>query len=442
MPKLAADSVHILEGKATLYKREGSPLWQVRYRANNKKCRASTQEVDLDKAKKAAVDLVTNAWFRVQNNLPIVNKRFKAVAEQAIKRMDDLPDGVRGKATFRSYTLALKNYFIPYMGAYNIDKVDQALLEKFANWRHEKMKHAPSASTLNTHNSALNRVFDEALLHGYLNKAQVPVIKNQGAQATRRPDITEEEWKTLYKGMRKWVKDARQGHEAQLRGILQNYILILGNTGIRPGTEAMNLKWQHIGLITHNKKTYLTLNVKGKTGEREIQVRHSVARYLQRIQEMDPAIKDLTFYELLEAKSPRYVFRVDEKDMSTPYGRMFGRLLESLKLKTDPRTETERTLYSIRHYFATRALTRTDITPYQLADHMGTSVQMINQYYGHLDLRNVAHKFAGAGSVHASLLHPDEPEEQEEIEAPAAPAKKKGRPKKSAPSKTSSKKSA
>lgn len=124
MPKLADDSVHILEGKATLYKREGSPLWQVRFRADNKKRRASTHEIDLDKAKQVAVDLVTNAWFRVKNHLPIVNKRFKAIAQLAIKRMDAVPEGVRGQATFRSYKLALNNYFIPYLGGYNIDKID------------------------------------------------------------------------------------------------------------------------------------------------------------------------------------------------------------------------------------------------------------------------------------------------------------------------------
>ena len=432
MPALANDSVHILEGKATLYKREGSPLWQVRYRANGRKIRASTGEVDLRKAKSAAVKLVTNSWFRVENNLPVINKRFKAVAELAIKRMNEVPDGARGKATFRSYTLALKNYFIPYLGAYNIDKVDNALLVKFSNWRIEKIGHAPSASTINTHNSALNRVFDEALTHGYLNRAQLPVISNQGTEAKRRPDITEEEWRTLYKGMRKWVRDARQGHESLLRGILQNYILILGNTGIRPGTEAMNLKWRHITLIEHGGKTYLSMNVTGKTGPRQIQVRHSVARYLQRIQHLDPEIAGLSFYDLLKSNSDKYVFRVEDKDMSTPFGRMFGRLLESLNLKSDPRTDEARTLYSIRHYYATRMLTRTDITAYQLAEHMGTSVQMINQYYGHLDLRNIADKFAGAGSVHASLLHPAKPEPA--TEAPAAPKKKRGRPKKDAAS--------
>lgn len=63
------DSVHILEGKAILYKREGTPAWQVRYRVGVKKLRNTTNEIDINKAKSRAVDIVMNAWFR-EKNLP------------------------------------------------------------------------------------------------------------------------------------------------------------------------------------------------------------------------------------------------------------------------------------------------------------------------------------------------------------------------------------
>jgi hypothetical protein len=45
-----------------------------------------------------------------------------------------------------------------------------------------------------------------------------------------------------------------------------------------------------------------------------------------------------------------------------------------------------------------------NVTAYQLAEHMGTSIAMLQQHYGHLDLVKLADKFAGEGSVSAALL--------------------------------------
>jgi hypothetical protein len=50
------------------------------------------------------------------------------------------------------------------------------------------MGREPRSSTLNTHNSALNRIFDEAVARGYMNKLQVPVLVNKGRDSVRRPD--------------------------------------------------------------------------------------------------------------------------------------------------------------------------------------------------------------------------------------------------------------
>ncbi len=415
MPLKTDDSVHILEGKAILYKREGTPAWQVRYKGEGKKLRNTTHEVDLDKAKKVAVDIVTNAWYRVKNDLPVVNKHFKAVADLAIKRMEEMNEAGHGKATFRSYILALKNYHIPYLGKYLITKIDYALLQRFSLWRDNTLKHRASASTINTHNSALNRVFDEALIRGYITKTHIPVLTNRGVETQRRPDITEKEYKHLYTSMREWVKTARKGNESTLRYLLRDYVLILANTGMRPGTESMNLKWQHITVIEHDGKNYLEFNISGKTGRRKVLVRHRVARYLERIKERDEDLKDMTLYQVLDKGVDKYIFRVDDKDMSTAFGRMFARLLESIDLAVDKRTDDKRTLYSIRHFYATRALTRTDITPYQLADFMGTSVGMLKAHYGHLDLRQIADKFAGTGTIDAELRKPKQQDDDEDV---------------------------
>ncbi len=406
MPQKAPHTHHILEGEAILYKRNGTPHWQVRYKIAGKWLRATTKQEKLTEAKKAAVDLILNAKFREKNDLPVINKRFKSVANLAIKRMEELNEAGQGKATFKQYIYAINKYLIPYFGKYNIDKIDYPLITRFAAWRIEEMKKSPSQSAINTHNSALNRIFDEALLRGYITQIQVPHLENKGASSDRRPTFTESEYDALVLAMRAWAKEARKGYETQARNILRSYVLILANTGIRAGTEAMNLKWKHIFYDTINGKQTLTFAVKGKTKkERRIQVKTMVARYLQRIQQRDEQLKNMTFDEVIAKQIDRYVFRIDDKDMTTQYGRMFKRLLESAELLVDPITANERTLYSLRHYYATRMLTKGHVSHYQLSQYMGTSVGMIEKHYGHLRLRDVAQKFVGEGEIQTELKY-------------------------------------
>ena len=395
MPQKSDYTVHILEGKATLFRRTESDVWHVRYKAHGKWERMTTKCANLKQAKQAGTDIVMNAMFRVQNNLPIVSKRFTAVARLAIVRMEDLEAAKKGKATFKTYIQALQKYFIPLIGNHNIDKIDNAVLTKFDSERLELMGKVPSASVLNNHNSALNRVFDEALERGYMTKFQVPMLRNDGIKTERRPDFTKDDYAVIYRGMRKWASEARKGHETELRAVLREYVLVLANTGIRAGTEAMNLKWQHLFYFEQDKRMYLALNVNGKTGLREVIARQNTVRYLDRLRKLNPDWQDGTFEEFLGKKHDAYVFRINDKDMTTTFGRMFKRFLKNKELQKDPRTGKERTLYSLRHYYATMALTYDRMTIYTLSKVLGSSVKMIEEHYGHVQLRKKAHAIAG-----------------------------------------------
>ena len=59
-----------------------------------------------------------------------------------------------------------------------------------------KMGREPKASTLNTHNSAMNRVFEEAVARGFIAHKSVPLMVNRGEKSERRPDFTREEYAT------------------------------------------------------------------------------------------------------------------------------------------------------------------------------------------------------------------------------------------------------
>jgi integrase len=309
--------------------------------------------------------------------------------------MDELAKSGRGKATYKTYTQAIENYLIPLLGNHNVDRIDNAVLARFEAERIELMGKLPSASVINNHNSALNRVFEEAIERGYMTKFQLPMLRNDGVKSERRPDFRLEDYTALYKGMRKWVREARRGNETTLRNVLRNYVLVLANTGIRAGTEGMNLQWQHIEFFEQDGRRYLMLHVDGKTGRREVIARHNTVRYLDRLRKLNPAWAKGTFEEFLKKRHRAYVFRVSDKDMTTAFGKMFARLLEGLDLLYDTRNGKQRTMYSLRHYYATMALTYNRMTVYNLAKHLGTSVAMIGQHYGHVELRRLAHEIAG-----------------------------------------------
>jgi integrase len=261
------------------------------------------------------------------------------------------------------------------------------------------MGKSPSESVINNHNSALNRVFDEAVERGYMTKTQVPLLRNDGFKSERRPDFTAVEYRTLYKGMRKWVSTARKGHESELRQVMREYVLTIANVGFRAGTEGMNLKWSNVYFFEENGKRYLALWVDGKTKAHEMTARHGCIRYLDRLRMRTPKYSEGTFEEFLDKREDGYVFRIGGKDMTTTFGRMFKRLLTQLGLLIDGRTRKERTLYSLRHMYATYALSGDRVSIHQLARHMDTSVGMIEKHYSHILLRKNAAQFGGDRGV-------------------------------------------
>ena len=78
---------------------------------------------------------------------------------------------------------------------------------------------------------------------------------------------------------------------------------------------------------------------------------------------------------------------------ATAFGKMFARLLERLNLLHDTRNGKQRTLYSLRHTYATlELLAATDI--HTLARQMGTSVRMLEAHYSKLTATLAADRLA------------------------------------------------
>jgi len=180
--------------------------------------------------------------------------------------------------------------------------------------------------------------------------------------------------------------------------------LILANTGMRTGEEALNLKWNQIkrtkevDLKTVDRETIdiLKFSVTGKKRPRTLICRDvdgSVTTPLNRIQSRFPELANLKDKDLFKVND--YVFRtVDGKrPRHERLVKAFKVFLTKYGLLKDKEDQI-RTLYSLRHTYATTQL-RNGVTWDDLAIQMGTSRAMLERHYSKFKVEDRAADFSG-----------------------------------------------
>jgi integrase len=387
MRQLRDDTHLILDGEVRVYRRERSKRWQAAFVIDGHTIRISTGKRDLSEAKEYARDTFLEYKFRHKNDLPVVTKKFSDVAKLSIVDMRKQLDAGLGRKVFADYIVCIERYLIPFFGAQFVTSIDYQKIQDFYEWRRAKMGREPKASTLNTHNSAMNRVFEEAVARGFIAHKNVPLLVNRGEKSERRPDFTREEYATLIRKMPSWITQGKAGKPTDMRHLMRDYVLIMANTGMRHGTEALNLKWKHVTLFEEKDLQYLEMSVSGKTGRRDIICRSGTINYLKRIHERCDDIKHIPFEDLLKQRVDLPVFRLPDGTVSKNIHQTFRKFLTDTGLITCPRTGQNRTLYSLRHTYATFALLNDGMDIHALAVQMGTSIGMIERHYSHLTPR-------------------------------------------------------
>ena len=106
--------------------------------------------------------------------------------------------------------------------------------------------------------------------------------------------------------------------------------------------------------------------------------------------------KLLTLLLCLPRHQVNFIFRTPDK--INPIGsfqRTFSIFLKENALLIDPITEQRRVFYSLRHTYATFALTYDHVPIHTLAKQMGTSVGMIERHYSHLKVIQAIEQLRG-----------------------------------------------
>jgi site-specific recombinase XerD len=388
--------IKLRDGEVVLYRRANSNRWQARFKLpDNKWHRISTKRSNLDEAKRIASEAYDRARFRRTEGLAAVSKRFRDVAHACIARLDQEAAVGRGKLAYTDYKQAINNYLIPYFANKHIDNISQEDITALSAWRQEKMQKIPAKSTLMNHNAALKRVFQTALDEGWVTKNKVPILIAEGKKSLRRPDFTPAEWITLIRKLPSWVRKAKTERNLRMRELMRDYVMILAKTGIRTGKEAYQLKWKQVRwYVDAEKFRYLAIAVNGKTGMRELIARHGCEIHLKRIQSRFPDLARLSFDDLLKSNNDEYVFRLSNGQTTTELHHTFSGYLKEIGL-LDDKYGNQRTLYSLRHMYATSRLVFDKLPIHQLAKQMGTSVAMIEKHYSHLEPLMIANALGG-----------------------------------------------
>lgn len=359
---------------------------------------------------------MVEAEIRLRSNLPVVTRRFRDIAKLSIKRMEDELANGSGKVIYNDYIRAINQYLIPSLGNRSIANIDGAALDELDNKRIEALGKAPSKSTLLTHNAALNRVFDEAVIRGFLTEANKPKLDAKARTGDRRPAFTLKEVQALIGNFDAWIDAGKTERSKEMRMLMRDYVEALLDTGARPGKELMNLRWNQIQYsvspavtgtgsaidddaepnVVHSLNACVEITVTGKTGTRQALGMKPTVKALARIAARNYGVDTPVATPLINIAKPKnkdFVFRLKAnkdgimEDASHSFQKMFNSYLQEHNLLIDAVTEQNRVLYSLRHTYATFRLTHDKVPIHTLAAQMGTSVAMIEKHYSHLKVK-------------------------------------------------------
>jgi integrase len=319
----------------------------------------------------------------------------KTFAEIARITVDDLKRDVAagtGKKIYMDYCRAIEGYLVPFFGERHLQNIKHENIAEFERWRNEKMGRQPKSSTLMNFASAFSRVCTTAIQRGWISdRVPLPKLSRKGEKGSVRPAFTAEEIAKLRAFMPSWETRGSYDFDKLQRPLLCDYVEFLLLTGMRHGTEAMNLEWRHCEWYEYDKVRYLRVRVSGKTGERYLIAKHEAVPVLQRLHSRQQDVCGLEFERVL-GHSSKYIFRNAIGLRPRTFNGMFEKLTRESGLMYNAADE-KRTLYSLRHTYATlELLAGTDI--HTLSKQMGNSAAMIERHYSKLTATMAADKLA------------------------------------------------
>jgi integrase len=393
LPASTAPLIHLRDGEVVLYRVSRSSRWQARIRLLTPKwIRFSTRQRNQIDAARVACERYDEARYRERLGLAPTLKRFEDIARECIADLRRELAAGTGKRVYTAYIGVIERYFVPFFGQMYLTSLTVKDMLSFEAWRNQEMGRTPRASTLLTFSSALNRIHQTAVARGWISeRVPLPKLQGKGQRGKARPAFTEDEIQRMRQHLLDWHLQVT-GKTGQMRRLLRDLVDVLVLTGMRQGTESMNLEWRHIAWHEDKGVRYLRIWVSGKTGPRWLIAKHECAEVLQRLHAAQPDIASMSFEAVIAAELSLKVFRLEDGTQPYEFTHVFRRLLGELAMNKSHGALAP-SLYSLRHTYATRELLG-GMDIHTLARQMGTSVVMLERHYSKLVATMAAERLA------------------------------------------------
>lgn len=382
------DKRRLEDGKLVLFKRGG--IWQARIAVVDRRyIYRSLKTSDEAKAVTAGRRLFYQTELKIEQGLPVHLRTFLQVIDEYVahREADHAQGQAKGHPSNASHTThdmlrqvkRVAQFWREYAGNRPIEAIDDRVLKDFVPWRrsyyHGKpalprnAKLNPTDKTLQWDVMLGKMIVRWAHERGYRGNKPLPTFSFAPKHKRVRPAFTINDFSVLKEKIEAYTIATDDPRQQAMRVLLHDYVLTLALSGMRVG-EASNLRMRDVEFINDSDgRANVQFHVRGKTGARtvvpHIDVRGLIDNIVTRHGTRDP---DSHLFEMPSGGRVR--------DLSE----QFNAFLDYAGIRLNSSGE-KYTLYSLRHFYAARAIQR-DIDIYTIARNMGTSVQMIEQYYG------------------------------------------------------------
>lgn len=407
MGKFERDGFTIKGGAIRLYRRgdSKSDIWHASVaRPDQKVDRFSTKTVDAVEAERIAERHYDRLRFAQEFGIPLDQKTFRWVSEHWYEGVIASKLNERDKANFRGI---LDRYLLPFFGDKVISLLKTRDVAEYRKWRREywlsgpgkdvtgisyvrdgqtftrpPKKIEPSGRTIAREDIVLRGVLKTAISLGYSNDHNLANLKSPRSEPNSRGALSRQQYEKLIETAFDRTMDVANRQTRYYRQLLVAYVQFMVMTGLRPG-EARNVRFQDV------KDGYVVLT-SSKTKVRKVVGIAGFGSIVSFLHDVHQTAYGDDISDEVENPFPRptdYLWRdYHQGEPIQDFKRSFNELLAACGIDFDDHQQGKITIYSLRHTYAHFRIVYGGVSDvYLLAQNMGTSVQMIEKHYGHLE---------------------------------------------------------